>query len=88
MVLGQEYRGIKFVRLRDLPEDLRKDISNWLNDDTLIKIRTSDGLLNDCIQLKDFQHWYQNIYTPVDQITEEGKASVVKHQKIKFAFER
>ncbi|MEJ2003819.1 MAG: hypothetical protein P8X57_02390 [Cyclobacteriaceae bacterium] len=88
MVIGQEYRGIKFVRLQDLPSELNRDIRNWLNDDTLIKIQTDAGLLNDCIQLKDFEYWYDHIYTPVDQISETGQTKVVKRRKIKLAFER
>jgi len=87
MVIGREYRGIKFVRLQDLPDELRKDISNWLNDDTLIKIRTDKGLFNDCIQLKDFEFWYEHIYTSVDRISDSGKSALVKRPKIKLVFE-
>ena len=88
MKFRQVYRGIEFVRVKDLPEDLKKDITNWLNDDILIKIRTDQGLFNDCIQIKDFEYWYNNIYTPMEDISESGNRIPVKGHSIKLAFDR
>ena len=88
MELGREYRGSHFIRKSDLPEDLRNEITNWLNDDILIKIRTDEGLFGDCILVKDFQYWYENIYTPVDDLSESASPVVSKKRSIRFAFQR
>ncbi len=88
MEVERVYRGIKFIRLSDLSEDLQDAISNWLNDDIKIKIKTDEALYSDCILVKDFEFWYQNIYTPVNDLTETGKVTATKRASIKFAFER
>ncbi len=88
MEVERVYRGIKFIRLSDLSEDLQDAISNWLNDDIKIKIKTDEALYSDCILVKDFEFWYQNIYTPVNDLTETGKSTATKRASIKFAFER
>jgi len=88
MEVGRKYRGIEFVRLSDLPDELQQAMTNWLNEDILIKIKTDESLFSDCILLKDFQYWYQNIYTPVNDLSEAGKATPSKRRSINFAFER
>ncbi len=64
----RSYRGIEYIRLSDLSEELRSEISNWLSDEVLIKIMTENGIQRNCIQLKDFIHWYDNLYTPLSGV--------------------
>lgn len=65
MKLGRTYRGIEFVRLSDLPAELRNEITQWIDPEAVIKIRTDEGLFRDCILTKDFQYWLKNIHEEV-----------------------
>ena len=59
----RSFRGINYVRLSELSEDMKEQIGSWLNADTLIKIKTENGIERDCVQLKDFLFWFENHYT-------------------------
>ncbi len=59
--LGRVYRGIEFIRLSDLPDELRAEIKGWMDDKALLNIKTNEGLYRDCILTKDFNYWYRNI---------------------------
>ena len=66
----RSYRGIDYIRLSDLNEEMNQEISNWLSEDVLIKIKTEQGIERDCIQFKDFLYWFENLYTPVERAHE------------------
>ncbi len=63
----RSYKGIEYIRLSELSEELSEEINNWLSNDVLIKIKTEDGILRDCIQVKDFLYWFENLYTTVQK---------------------
>lgn len=64
MIGAKTYRGIDYIRVRDLPEDQKDAIRNWLNEDLIIKIQTDSSLLVDCVLYKDYKDWFEKIYTP------------------------
>jgi hypothetical protein len=64
MELGRIYRGIEFIRLSDLPDELKTEIMQWVDDQSLLKIKTNEELFRDCILTKDFEYWYRNIHQP------------------------
>jgi hypothetical protein len=74
--LEREYRGIEFIRLSDLPEDIRQEIKGWVNDKALLIIKTNEALYRDCILTKDFNYWYKNIYA-VEAHREKASRNVV-----------
>ena len=59
---AENYKGIEFVRISTLPEDQKQLIWTSLKRDKIIKILKSDCLLNDCIQLRDYEAWYSENY--------------------------
>ena len=59
---AENYKGIEFVRISTLPEDQKQLIWTTLKRDKIIKILKSDCLLNDCIQLRDYEAWYSENY--------------------------
>ena len=65
MEVGRTYRGIEFVRLSDLPSEVRNEIKLWIDPEEVLKIRTDEGLFRDCILTKDFQYWHENIRAEV-----------------------
>ncbi|MEK6782778.1 MAG: hypothetical protein AABY93_13845 [Bacteroidota bacterium] len=61
---AENYKGIEFVRISTLPEDQKQLIWTSLQRDKIIKILKSDCLLNDCIQVRDYEAWYFENYQP------------------------
>ena len=59
---SENYKGIEFVRISTLPEDQKQLIWTSLKRDKIIKILKTDCLLNDCIQLRDYEAWYSENY--------------------------
>jgi hypothetical protein len=59
------YKGIEYVQLNELPNDQREKISESLNEETLIKILIDEKVVKNCIQYKDYELWFDNIYKPV-----------------------
>ena len=80
-ICKRTFRGIEYIRVADLPAELSSEISNWLSDEVLIKIQTEEGIQRDCIQLKDFLHWYENLYTPMEAVDNLPKGESVKARK-------
>lgn len=60
--LAENYKGIEFVRISTLPEDQKQLIWTSIKRDKIIKILKSDCLLNDCIQVHDYEAWYSENY--------------------------
>jgi hypothetical protein len=61
-VTAENYKGIEFVRISALPEDQKQLIWTSLKRDKIIKILKNDCLLNDCIQVRDYEAWYTENY--------------------------
>ncbi len=82
MEKAQLYRGIKFVRISNLPIDQRESIKLWLNNELIIKIlKDDDQLLSDCLQYKHYEEWYTTVFT----LPTEGAPSkeIVKSEGLK-----
>ncbi len=73
---AENYKGIEFVRISTLPEDQKQLIWISLKRDKIIKILKKDCLLNDCIQISDYEKWYTENY-----LTEVIKISALAPQK-------
>lgn len=84
----RNFRGIEYISIAELPEELREEIGNWLSDEVLIKIKTEEGIQRNCIQLKDFMHWYENLYTSVShQESTDRKQTRQSHGKLTLSLE-
>jgi hypothetical protein len=53
----ETYKGIEFIRISALPEEERASIHKTLDQTKIIKILRDKELLNDCIQVSDYQEW-------------------------------
>jgi hypothetical protein len=83
---AENYKGIEFVRISTLPEDQKQLIWTSLKRDKIIKILKSDCLLNDCIQVRDYEAWYlENYKTEVITLTNSSTQSL-KQPEYKLAF--
>ena len=61
-VVGENYKGIEFIRISHLPEDQRQLIRASLKRDKIINILKNDCLLSDCVQVRDYEAWYTENY--------------------------
>lgn len=52
------YRGIEYIQISKLPQLQKELIVQTLPTDHIIKILTEKELLNDCIQYKHYESWY------------------------------
>lgn len=53
----ETYKGIEFVRISDMPEEMQARIHSTIDKSKIIKILRDSELLNDCIQATDYQEW-------------------------------
>ncbi|MEM9856809.1 MAG: hypothetical protein AAF843_05620 [Bacteroidota bacterium] len=77
MQKAKVYKGIHYIRVRDLPEAEQIHIKNIDSTDLVIKILTDSKLMDDCITYDDYSNWYQNIYTQVSPADPEEPAKEV-----------
>jgi hypothetical protein len=57
-----KYKGIEFVRLRDLPPVQKDLLLNTLGKECIITIQMPDCTFRDCLQFKDYLNWYESDY--------------------------
>jgi hypothetical protein len=63
MVKADEYKGIEYVRISNLPQDEADQIkgSSIIKKITILKDET---LMRDCITYNAYKSWYENHYHP------------------------
>jgi hypothetical protein len=59
-VLAENFKGIEFIRISKLPEEQKKQITQSLPSDHIIKILRENELLVDCVQFKHYEQWFTN----------------------------
>lgn len=57
-VLAENFKGIAFIRISKLPEEQKKQITQSLPSDHIIKILRENELLVDCVQFKHYEQWF------------------------------
>jgi hypothetical protein len=51
------YKGIEFVRISNLPEEQKQQITRTIDHSKIIKILRGKELLSDCVQVNDYDRW-------------------------------
>jgi hypothetical protein len=59
----ENYKGIEFIRISGLPREQKEAIWKSLNSNKVIKILRNNELLNDCLQINDYQEWYNKFFS-------------------------
>lgn len=67
MVKAEEYKGIEYVRVSNLPKDEADQIKlcNVIKKITILK---DEKLMRDCITYNEYKMWYENHYRPAGAI--------------------
>jgi hypothetical protein len=55
--MTENFKGIEFVRISSLPEEIRQKVWNSFQQDKIIKIVKDHDVLTDCILYKDYVSW-------------------------------
>jgi hypothetical protein len=67
-VSSKIYKGIEYVQLNELPAEQKEKFSESLDQETLIKILIDEKVVSNCIQYKDYEFWFDNIYKKIIQV--------------------
>ena len=88
MIEARVYRGIEFIRISELPEKQKSLIKKWAMEGMIIKILMDKTLLSDCIQFKDYQYWFENVFSKAVQLEEKPEFNRKRTVPIKLAIGR
>ena len=72
------YKGIQYVQVSTLPSEQRDRLLGSINRELFIKILVDGKLLGNCLQFKDYESWFENVYRPIS--IAEGRTNVVNAQ--------
>jgi (2Fe-2S) ferredoxin len=58
------FKGIEYIQLGQLPEEQREKILATINRKLIIKILIDGKIVGNCLQYKDYDVWYENVFVP------------------------
>jgi len=67
------YKGIEYVQISALPSNQKERLLQTINRDLIINILVDGKLVDNCLQFKDYESWFDDIY--------KGDAIPVKEKK-------
>jgi|GEM_PF-2844357 len=70
-ITPQNYRGIEFVHIDNLPKDQRTQLDDWLPITKFIKIKIAENVLDHCVNYTDYLFWYENYYSKKENYLSE-----------------
>jgi hypothetical protein len=56
------YKGIEYIQVRELPADQQELLLQSINHELLIKIMVEGQLVGNCLQFKDYETWFDNVF--------------------------
>lgn len=59
------YKGIQYIQVSALPVEQRDRLLNTINTELLIKILVDGKVIGNCLQFKDYERWFENVYRPI-----------------------
>ena len=74
------YKGIQYVQVSTLPAEQRERLLATINTELFIKILVDGKILVNCLQFKDYEKWFENVYKPMSSL--EGRANVVHEDEL------
>ena len=77
---AETYKGIEFVRISNLPEEQKKQITQTIDRSKIIKILRGKELLPDCVQVNDYAHWMRESFRT--EIEESSRLVGSRHAEV------
>ena len=56
------YKGIQYVQVNALPSEQKEKLLRTINPELFIKILIDDKLVRNCLQFKDYEWWFDNVF--------------------------
>jgi hypothetical protein len=75
-VRSKIYRGIEYIQVNELPQPQQEKLLQTLDRDLFIKILIDEKIVSQCIQYKDYEHWFENMYKPGASLIISAKPGV------------
>ena len=79
----ENYKGIEFVRISNLPEDQKRMIWTSAYQHKVIKILRDNELLNDCLPYDHYAEWYSQSYKAVPPVSPQP---IERAKELRLAF--
>lgn len=79
------YKGIEYVQLSELPLTQQGKLLETLGHDFFIKIMINGKIIGQCLQYKDYNFWYENVYRAAPAPIKETSISQVMELKTDLA---
>ena len=57
------YKGIEYIQINTLPKEQMDSLMKTINRELLIKILIDDKLVGNCLQFKDYESWFDLVYS-------------------------
>jgi hypothetical protein len=70
------YKGIEYVQINTLPKEQMDSLMKTINRELLIKILIDDKLVGNCLQFKDYESWFDLVYS-----SDKSTATKVKEKE-------
>lgn len=83
----QNYKGIKFITLKQLSAGERESLLDWIDRRYIISIQVKNSLLRNCVQYSEYEYWFENIYHKKKPAPAQKNTGSLK-KFIKVAFSR
>jgi len=77
-VSSQVFKGIEFVQLNQLPEEQRSRLVETLNKNVVIKILKDGKIISNCLQYKDYEIWYENVFVDGRTAVKQNKPAGIE----------
>ncbi len=71
------YKGIEYIQVNVLPDDQKTRLLQTINHDFFIKILIDGKLVGRCLQFKDYEIWFENIYKAQTATTTKNSRTII-----------
>jgi len=51
-------QGAGYIQLSRLPINQNLKLKNWISENSLIKLRSNNGVIEYCIQYSEYEYWF------------------------------
>ena len=67
-VSSSYYKGIQYVQVSALPAEQRERLLHTIDTELFIKILVDGKVTGNCLQFKDYERWFENVYRPISSV--------------------
>jgi hypothetical protein len=81
------YKGIEYVQVRELPPDQQELLLRSINQELFIKILVEGQLLGNCLQFKDYETWFDNVFNVQQDTATKSTILLQSHEQVMLPVE-